>query len=268
MEEQDYRTTFELEESNWWFVGMRRIYLALLDLALPADAEAVARRRILDVGCGTGVVLADLRRYGAPVGIDVSPTALAFCRARGERRLVLGSGDGLPFTDGSFDAVTAFGVIEHIDDDRAALSEWARILKPGGPLVLLTSAYPWLWSGHDVSNHHKRRYYAREVAGLLAGAGLVPRKVSYVNTLLFPPIFTLRMAERVARGRRPPKPRKDTAEVPGPVNTLFLGLLDLERLAIRRWRLPFGVSIVALAEKPGGQTSEGRASAASLRQAG
>lgn len=249
MEEEDYRTTYELEGSNWWFVGMRGIYLALLDGALGAGGGGGARL-ILDVGCGTGIMLGELRRYGRATGVDVSATALRFCRMRGESGLVLAAGDGLPFPDGSFDCVTAFGVVEHIDADLAAVGEWARVLRPGAPLVLLTSAYRWLWSGHDVSNHHRRRYTVHEVDGLLRAAGLIPRRLSYVNFFLFPPIAAWRLVERAARMGRPPRPRKDTGRVPGPVNRLLAGLLEVEKAAVRRARLPFGISIVALAEKP------------------
>lgn len=248
MEEQDYRTTYELEGHNWWFVGMRRISLALLGGR--TDAAAADRGPILDVGCGTGIMLEHLDALGTPTGLDFSSTALEFCRKRGAERLVQGRGEQLPFADRSFGAVTAFGVVEHIDADRAAVEEWARVLRPGGNLVLLTSAYQWMWSGHDVSNHHTRRYVTKEIRQLLRDAGLRPDRVSYVNTLLFPPILVVRIVERLRRGNRPPAPHKDTGEVPTLVNRFLLALLGIERRLIERRGLPFGVSIVASATKP------------------
>ena len=245
MEEQDYRTTYELEDHNWWFVGMRRISLAMLGRPAPVVEGAP----ILDVGCGTGIMLEHLAPLGAATGLDFSSRALAFCRKRGAERLVQARGEQLPFADGVFGAVTAFGVVEHIEADREAVREWARVLRPGGSLVLLTSAYQWLWSGHDVSNHHTRRYLTKEVATLLRDAGLEPTKVSYVNSLLFPPILVVRLLERLRRGSKPPAPHKDTGEVPGPVNRLLVRLLAVERWVIARGRLPFGVSIVASAVK-------------------
>lgn len=252
MEEQDYRTTYELEGHNWWFVGMRRISLSLLGHD-PRDPPR-DRGPILDVGCGTGIMLEHLADLGQPTGLDFSATALEFCRKRGADRLVQARGEQLPFADGSFNAVTAFGVVEHIGADRQAVDEWARVLRPGGELVLLTSAYQWLWSGHDVSNHHTRRYVTKEITGLLRDAGLEPTKVSYVNSILFPPILVVRLFERLRRGSKPPAPQKDTGEVPGPANRLLTWLLDLERRVLarpgRNARLPFGVSIVAAATKP------------------
>ncbi|MBW3615421.1 MAG: methyltransferase domain-containing protein [Actinobacteria bacterium] len=256
MEEQDYRTTYELEDHNWWFVGMRRIGLSLLAPAWrrPPDSPPP---RILDVGCGTGIILEHLEPYGPATGLDFSATALEFCRKRGAARLVQGQGERLPFADESFDVVTAFGVVEHIDDDRGAVAEWCRVLKPGGHLVLLTSSYQWLWSGHDVSNHHVRRYLLADVRALLEGAGLRAERLSYVNTFLFPAILAIRVVERLRRGSTPPEPHKDTGEVPEPLNRLFVRLLDLEGRIISRRRLPFGVSIIGRAAKPEQPTRRG-----------
>lgn len=246
VEDPDYATTYRLEDHNWWFVGTRAICLDLLDDALGPSA---APRRILDVGCGTGLLLERLATRGRPVGVDVSSIALDFCRLRNGGPLIQADGTRLAVADSSFDAVTAIGVIEHLDRDREALAEWRRVLRPGGAIVLLTSAYQWMWSGHDVSNHHTRRYTAGAFRSLLEDSGLTPLKVSYVNTVLFPGIAAVRIVEKLRRRGREPEPKKDTGEVPGPLNRALLGVLDLERRAIARRPLPFGVSIVASARR-------------------
>ncbi|HUP86753.1 MAG TPA: class I SAM-dependent methyltransferase [Acidimicrobiales bacterium] len=246
MEEQDYRTTYELEGHNWWFVGMRRLSLALLGRSALVDSGAP----ILDIGCGTGIMLEHLEPLGEATGVDPSWTALEFCRKRGLERLVQARGEQLPFADESFGAVTAFGVVEHIDADREAMHEWARVLQTGGSLVLLTSAYQWMWSGHDVSNHHIRRYLTKEVRALLAEAGLEPTKVSYANSALFLPILAVRVIQKLRRGSKPAEPHKDTGEVPASANRALLWLLAIEDRVIQRSKLPFGVSVVASAVKP------------------
>src|SRR5947209_5720063 len=222
--------------------------LDLLDEQLAAAATATPL--IIDVGCGTGLMLEHLAERGTPVGVDLSPLALDFCRERGAPRLVRGNGVQLPFPDASVDAITAVGVIEHLDDDIGALAEWRRVLKPGGALVLLTSSYEWMWSGHDVSNHHVRRYTASELRSLLRVSGFDVERLSYVNSVLFPPIAALRVVQRLRRGQRPPAPHKDTGSVPAPVNRMLTGVLELERKTMARRPLPFGVSMVASATAP------------------
>lgn len=244
MEEDDYRVTYELEDHNWWFVGTREICLDLLDRALGTEQTG---RLVLDVGCGTGLMLEHLEQRATAVGVDYSATALEFCSRRANRRLVQADGVGLPFPDASVDAICAIGVIEHLDDDEAAVREWARVLRPGAPIVLLTSSYEWMWSGHDVSNHHRRRYTVSRFRRLLTGAGLEVGELSYVNTLLFPGIAAVRLAERAARRGGAPTPRKDTGQVPTPLNRALRGVLTLERRALARRSLPFGVSMVASA---------------------
>jgi SAM-dependent methyltransferase len=245
VEEDDYRVTYELEDHNWWFVGTREICLDLFDRAVGPDGPAGT---VLDVGCGTGLLLEHLeRRAPAAIGVDYSATALGFCAQRDHPRLVQADGIRLPMPDASVDAVTAIGVIEHLDDDEGAIREWARVLRPGAPIVLLTSSYQWLWSGHDVSNHHRRRYTATSFRRLLEGAGLEVRELTYVNTLLFPGIAAVRLVERALRRGAEPEPRKDTGEVAGPFNRALHGVLTIERHALARRRLPFGVSMVASA---------------------
>lgn len=244
MEEQDYATTYRLEGGNWWFVGMRRICMEWVGRCQP-------RGRILDVGCGTGINLDALEVFGPATGADLSSTALDFCRQRALPSLVQARGEGLPFPDGSFDVVTAFGVIEHIDADRDTVAEWTRLAAPGGHVVLLTSAYQWMWSGHDVSNHHVRRYRASEVRALLEDAGLVDVRVSYLNTFLGVPIIAARLVERVLLRGREPKARKDTGEVPPAIDRLLTAILGLEGRILRTRNLPFGVSIAASGRRPG-----------------
>ena len=166
MEDLVYVQTHAIEESHWWFLGMREIYRKQLE-AIPRSEPW----EILDVGCGTGGNLSLLTSFGRAVGMDYSPAAAAFTRGRGWDRVTVGSATDLPFPDEHFHVVTAFGVIEHLEDDARMLREMLRVTRPGGHLLFMTSAHPWLWSAHDDAVHHQRRYRRRELGGRVQGVG-------------------------------------------------------------------------------------------------
>jgi SAM-dependent methyltransferase len=124
-----YDRFFDTEDRHWWFVGRRRLVTDLL-------TRTQARGRILDLGCGTGGVLAHLGEFGTALGLDPAPEAAHYCRRR-DLPMVIGSGMDLPFAPASFDAVLALDVIEHVPDDVALLREARRVLRPGGVLFLV-----------------------------------------------------------------------------------------------------------------------------------
>jgi SAM-dependent methyltransferase len=241
-----YAEYYEIEDKHWWFVGRRQIFLTMLDKYLPlANGQ---ERRILDVGCGTGTMLGYLSRYGHAEGIDADEEAVRFCHERGIDSVSLVDSLPLPFGDNSFDLITILDVLEHLEDDRAMLCELRRVMRPGGALLLSVPAYHFLWGPQDEIAHHKRRYVAREIRERLQQSGLIPRKLSYFNTLLFPIIACV----RVMRPYRPgsPKLKSDfTMTKPGPINGLLGRLFALEAPLVKRADLPFGVSILGLAYK-------------------
>ncbi|TGL67650.1 class I SAM-dependent methyltransferase [Leptospira jelokensis] len=151
MEKEVYLQFYKMEESNWWFRGTRMFLLDWIKRSFK-----IKPLKSLDVGCGTGIWLSELSKFGDAVGLDVSEEAYKFCKSRG-MEIKLGSIEKIPFSNNVFDLVTAIGVIEHVDDDQA-IREIARVLKIGGKVVILTSAFKSLWSkGKRKTDHHFTR---------------------------------------------------------------------------------------------------------------
>jgi SAM-dependent methyltransferase len=226
------------------------VLLAVLERALPARAGL----EILDVGCGTGTMLGHLARFGHAQGIDADAEAIRFCRERGvEAVRRVPPGTPLPFADGTFDLVTALDVVEHIDDDAAAVAQMARVLRPGGLALLTVPAFPSLWGRQDEIAHHKRRYRASRLRALVTGAGLELVHHSHFNTLLFPPIAAVRLARRMRKRGRTPSSHELRSDFeltrPGRLNALLARVFAAEAPLVARGRLPFGVSLLALARK-------------------
>lgn len=244
MEDLAYVQTRAIEESHWWFLGMREIYRKQLE-SIPRDDPW----EILDVGCGTGGNLPLLSSFGRTVGVDYAPAAASFTRGRGWSRVAVGSATELPFPEEHFHLVTAFGVIEHLEDDAAMLGEMRRVTRPGGHLLFMTSAHPWLWSAHDDAVHHQRRYRRRELATRVRETGWHIEQLSYVNAALFPPIAAVRLLQRLLPRRSPEQGMSGFFVPPGPGNRALAGLLSLEGSLMRRWNLPMGVGFICRARR-------------------
>lgn len=242
MEQGEYRRLYELENDLWWFRGMKTISLALLDRFVGSETKL----DVLDVGCGTGGMLRALERFGRVTGLDYSEDALRFARARDRAALARGSVGRLPFAGESFDLVTSFDVLYHlgVNDDVEALREIARVLRPGGILLVRVPAFERLWSQHDEAVHTRQRYGKRELTDKLRSAGFQPVFVSFANFLLFPIAVLRRGAERVLGSSRP----GSEVEAVGPkLNEILLWPLRIEAWWLRRAPLPFGLSLVAVA---------------------
>ncbi len=239
-----------IEREHWWFVARRAIIAAVLRRHLPADL----RRTILDVGCGTGGMLAFLAEYGETVvGLDMSPEAIAYCEARDLPANVsahLGSlpGDMPPGTD-RWDVVTAFDVIEHLDDDRKTVGDAYAALVPGGTFVVTVPALQYLWGPHDDLNYHKRRYDAGMLRACLESAGFAVEKLSYFNTILFPAVAAVRVGRNLLSFGKKQEPKSDFSMPSPAVNKILTGLFSLEAGWVTGGTLPVGVSLIAVGRK-------------------
>ncbi|MER3501143.1 MAG: methylase [Candidatus Fervidibacterota bacterium] len=245
MTEAELRKMARLEDRYWWFVGRRYIVRALaLRFWRPCSNPAL----ILDLGCGTGGSFALLRRWGMVVGLDPSEVALQFARQRGIKALVQGDGHFLPFANERFDLVAVLDVLEHLDDDERALREIWRVLKPGGAMVFTVPAFMSLWSVHDIALAHRRRYLYSDLFRKVGQAGFAVRQLSYAICLLMPAVFVFRKGQNwLMRGKAP---ATALIELPDFLNRLLIALLRGEATILPFLRLPFGVSLVGVAEKP------------------
>jgi SAM-dependent methyltransferase len=240
MHPEEFREMAALEERHWWFVGKRLLLRALL-----ARAGGARGRRLLDVGCGTGGVLAELAAEGTVVGIDRDELALRFCRDRGLGAVVRASALQLPFGDASFDVCVMMDVLEHLDDEGVLLREVRRLLRPGGVALISVPAFQALWSQHDVTFEHRRRYRRDQLEACVRAAGFEVQWSTYTNFFVFLPALawrTLRRWTGIAPGAR-----TDFFTAPALLNRALVETYRWEAALISRRALPFGVSVACVA---------------------
>lgn len=242
MHSEEYERMYRLEDSYWWFVGRHELALGFMREAFPSRSDLT----VLDIGCGTGAMSKKLTPWGRVVSADYSSLALSYSRRRGLDRLCVSDAMRLPFQSATFDVVFALDVLEHVKDDEAALCEIQRVVKPGGLVMATVPAYQSLWSSHDVALMHYRRYVAHQVAERVTRAHLRVRRLSYAMTLLFPIVWVFRRLLDRRRG----EPKASLVNVPGFANSLLIHLLGIENALIRHVRLPFGVTVFCMAERP------------------
>ncbi|MDP1027982.1 class I SAM-dependent methyltransferase [Sphingomonas sp. KR1UV-12] len=227
------------DSTHWWYRARRDILADYLTRYgdLPANA------RILEIGCGTGHNLPMLARFGTVEAIEIDPAARAIAAERLGRPVGAAPLPGLPGVErGAYDLVAVLDVVEHIEDDVAALAAMKTLLKPGGKILIAVPAHQWMWSAHDVVNHHHRRYSKATLRAAITAAGLTPDKLGYFNSLLFPLAAGARLLGRLTG-------RDDSDDSPPPplVNSLFETVFRLERHMVGRMPMAPGVSIVTLA---------------------
>ncbi|HET9459525.1 MAG TPA: class I SAM-dependent methyltransferase [Sphingomicrobium sp.] len=239
MERVVYDRMAELDELHWWYRARRQVLQALIERIVAPPPGAT----ILEVGCGTGHNLSMLGRFGKVDAIEVDSEARAFAEKRTGRPVSSAPLPTLPgIARGHYDVVAALDVVEHIDDDRAAINALASCLKPGGKLLVTVPAHQWMWSAHDELNHHKRRYSKRGLARLIQGSPLKLDRIGYFNSLLFPLAVGARMASKLTgRGG------DDDSLPPRPLNYLFERVFAAERRLIGTVPLPPGLSLFAVA---------------------
>jgi SAM-dependent methyltransferase len=240
-----FTETRRAADAHFWYHGFRRFISAVLE-------EVAANRtdlRIVDCGCGVGQNLPLLARHGRVVGLELEPLA-AVAGLEFGRPIACADITRIPFPDRVFDLAVSFDVMQVIEPDMAAVREMARVVRPGGHVVLSVAALDALSGDHSEVWQEYRRYTPRTARELAENAGLTVERVSFVFASLFPLMFVVRATQRLLRPFRTSPSHADIAVPWAPVNTALMMLLDGEAALSRHMPMPIGTSLIVIARKP------------------
>jgi SAM-dependent methyltransferase len=252
---QQYQQLAETEDSHWWHRSRLTLagrYIARMKLGPHA--------RILDVGCGTGGTTRFLQHHGAVVGIDRSPLSLAHARRKArEASLVQADANrlGALFAPASFDLITFFNVLYHqwMTDDQAIINGAARLLRPGGHLLLTEPAFAAMMRHHDRLDMGKRRYRLSDFRRFFETAGLGYRSGQYFNALAVPACLALALRDRLwsrpaeGEGDDESGPAGEMAVPAAPLNEAVHRYMGIESRVLGALSIPVGVTLIAVARK-------------------
>jgi len=245
MEKDYYKWYYEVERKHWWFEVRNEIIIDLI-----RKAAGGKKLKILNVGVATGHTTELLMEFGEVTSVEYDKDCFNYLQTFLPGELVNGSITELPFGDNEFDLVCAFDVVEHVEQDQFAVDELSRVCKANGHIVISVPAFKFLWSEHDIINHHIKRYTRKEIEGLLSKNKI--GYVSYFNFILFIPIAAVRVTKTLIFGTPKAEDAKsDFKSVkPTTVSRMLKALFSSEKWFINRGvELPFGVSILAAAQK-------------------
>jgi SAM-dependent methyltransferase len=238
MERVIYERMAATQQEHWWFAARRRILERVLQTLRLAPNSA-----ILEVGCGTGANIPMLRRFGSVAAVELDPFARQHVRSTMNVEVVSGSlPDDLPYAERKFDVICLFDVLEHVERHQEALEALRQRLAPNGILMITVPAYQWLYSSHDARHHHFRRYTALQLRSVAKAAGLLPIRLGYFNTLLFPLALLRRLAAKLLG-----EPASDDSALPSSwINHLLYRAFSIEGALVARCFFPFGLSAIGL----------------------
>ena len=244
MEIPEYKNMYHNERSHYFYVATHQLVLSLIRHYLPKQQRNL---KILDAGCGTGLLAKKMQQFGSVKGIDFSNEALRFARKRKiavKKALI----EKIPFKSKNFDVVVSIDVLTHssIKNDLVPLKEFSRVLKPNGILILRVAAHPWLKLIHDVHVHVNHRYEKGELAAKLIKAGFKIEKLSYIHSVLLPPIIVKHFWEKLLK---PKKTLSAVAKTHLWLNWLLIQLLLIEVKFFTKLNFPFGLGLVSVGRK-------------------
>jgi SAM-dependent methyltransferase len=242
------RATARAEARHFWFRGLRAFVTPLLQRAIGERRDA----RLVDCGCGTGANVDLLSRFGRAYGFDLSAVGLRLGREAGRTRLARATVTAAPFPSAAFDLVSSFDVLYSLEDgdERAAISEMYRLLRPGGYALVNVAAMEVLRGDHSVLSRERRRYSRADLRRRLEAAGFVVERITYTNVTLFLPMLLGRALQRRRGLKAEGETEQEIAVPPAPLNALLTAALRAESLWLRWLDEPFGSSLLCLARKP------------------
>jgi SAM-dependent methyltransferase len=242
------RATARAEARHFWFRGFRAFVTPLLQYAAAKHPDPL----LLDCGCGTGANVELLGTFGRAYGFDLTEIGLKIGREAGRTRLARATVTAVPFPTASFDIVTSFDVLYSLqdEDERTAITEMYRLLKPGGFAIVNVAAMQVLRGDHSILSREVRRYSRADLRARLERAGFLVERLTYTNAALFAPLAIARSIQR-RRGLRAEREADTEISVPpAPINALMTAVMGVEALWLRHFDEPFGSSLLCLARKP------------------
>jgi SAM-dependent methyltransferase len=248
--EEALELTGKAEEHHFWFRGFRRF------LAPVITDRAAGRRdlRLIDCGCGTGANLTLLVPHGRAFGFDLTEYGSARASTRKGASVVRADILRIPFASGAFDMATSFDVLQCVPGDVEAVSEMARVVRPGGLVILTLAAHEFLRGDHAETWNEVRRYTPETARALMARAGLRVERVSFLFASIFPLFLVARTWQRLLRRYRRPRPDGDISVPPEPLNAVLTWLLNGEAMLARRVSMPIGSSLLVVGVKDQGSS--------------
>jgi len=243
-----YRLMYKSELNHWWDKAKRKIVFSLVKKYYKSSNT---RPKILDIGCGMGVLAKEAENLGEYYGIDISQKAVEFCKKRGVQNVKQGEATDIPYEDNQFDIVLTLDAIEHVEDDTRVLDEIRRVARPGGMVIVTAPAFQFLWGPTDVINQHFRRYRLKDLRLKFKQKSFSILKSSYYNTFLFLPIVLVRMAVKYLHF--PVKSEHDMSrKIVNDIwiiNKILYYIFVLESFFLKFINFPFGVSVIIVARK-------------------
>ncbi len=194
-----------MEDAHWWFLARRQILNAVLEASVPAGNG----QRLLDVGCGTGGNSAAFAERYTVVGVEPSEAAVNLARVRFPNITFVGgmAPDDVLAEAARTDVFLLTDVLEHIEHDQSMVERLVSVAKPGALFLITVPANQELWTEHDVSHGHFRRYTLESFGALWRDLPVEVELLSYFNSRLYPLVYGLR---RLHQWRNKPASHNDT----------------------------------------------------------